>query len=240
MKSLPISPEVQSYVRAVAVALFGVVAAALGILAVGAFGDYFKVYPVYAPLMLTKLLGVDVLGALVPLAAVVLSAVVFTKLAKSPVKKLAVGLAISALLAFVLCHQTADGVAGYPLLYAFLVSIVSAGVNLYPKPNRGFRANLAASLALTVFCVPLSLFAVDLAYSPNYYGAVIGGNGLTDGLLMSTLYVPMAVAIVFSAITYVSVTFNLVKMSQTASNIKPLKKICTVASDNPTSQAYAE
>jgi hypothetical protein len=170
----------------------------------------------------------------------VLSAVVFTKLAKSPVKKLAVALAISALLAFVLCHQTTDGVAGYPLLYAFLVSMVSAGVNLYPKSASGFRANIAASLALTVFCIPFSLFAVDLAYSPNYYGAVIGGNGLTDGLLMSTLYAPMAVAIVFSAITYVSVTFNLVKMSQTASNIKPLKKIRAVASDNPTSQAYAE
>jgi hypothetical protein len=236
VKSLPISPEVQSYVRAVAVALFGVVAAALGILAVGAFGDYFKAYPVYAPLMLTKSLGVDILGALIPLAVVLLSAAVFIKLAKSPIKKLAVAFSISAILAFVLCHQTADGVAGYPLLYAFLASIVAAGVNLYPKPNIGFRA-LAASLALTVFCVPLSLFAVDLAYSPNYYGAVIGGNGLTDGLLMSTLYAPLAVAIVFSAVTYVSVTFNLVKISQTTSNIKPLKKIRTVASDNPTSQA---
>jgi hypothetical protein len=237
VKSLPISPEVQSYVRAIAVALFGVVAAALGILAVGAFGDYFKAYPVYTPLMLTKSLGVDFLGALVPLAAVVLSAVVFTKLAKSPIKKLAAALAISALFAFALCHQTADGVAGYPLLYAFLVSIVSAGVNLYPKPDSGFKTNTVASLALTLFCVPLSLFAVDLAYSPNYYGAVIGGNGLTDGLLMSTLYAPLAVAIVLSAITYVSVTFNLVKISQTASNIKPHKKFHAVASDNPTSQA---
>jgi hypothetical protein len=239
VKSLPVSPEVQAYIRAVSVALFSVVAAALGILAVGAFGDYFKAYPVYAPLILTKSLGVDILGALIPLAVVLLSVAAFIKFAKSPVKKLAVALAISALLAFGLCHQTADGVAGYPLLYAFLVSIVSAGVNLYPKPNIGFRA-LAASLALTVFCVPLSLFAVDLAYSPNYYGAVIGGNGLTDGLLMSTLYAPLAVAIVFSAITYVSVTFNLVKISQNASNIKSLKKIRTVASDNPTSQAYAE
>lgn len=233
---MPISPEVQTYIRAVAVALFGVVAAALGILAVGAFGDYFKAYPVYAPLMLTKSLGVDILGALIPLAVVLLSAAAFTKLAKSPVKKLAAAFSISALLAFALCHQTADGVAGYPLLYAFLASIVSAGVNLYPKPNSGFRANLAASLALTLFCVPLSLLAVDLAYSPNYYGAVIGGNGLTDGLLMSTLYTPLSVTIVYSAITYVSVTFNLVKMSQTASKVKSPKVLCTVTAENPTSQ----
>jgi hypothetical protein len=233
VKSLQISPEIQAYIRAVAVALFGVVAAAFGILAVGAFGDYFRAYPVYAPLMLTKSLGIDVLGALVPLIAVVVSAAVFIKIAKLPVKKLAVAFSISALLAFVLCHQTADGVAGYPLLYAFLASTVCAGVNLYPKPNSGLKTNIAASLALTLFCVPLSLFAVDLAYAPSFYGAVIGGNGLTDGLLISTLYAPLAVAIVFSAITYVSVTFNLVKMSQTASKVKPSKKFGALASDKP-------
>lgn len=237
MKSLTISPEVQSYIRAVAVALFGVVAAALGILAVGTFGDYFSAYPVYAPLMLTKSLGIDVLGALVPLVAVLLSAVIYSKLARSPVKKLAAAFLISALLAFVLCRQTADGVAGYPLLYAFIVSIVTAGVNLYHKPNSAFKTNIAASLALTLFCVPLSLFAVDLVYSPNFYGAVIGGNGLTDGLLMSTLYTPLAVAIVYSAITYVSVTFNLVKMSQNANKVETLKRFSALASDKPSRRA---
>lgn len=234
---MPISPEVQAYIRTVAVTLFAVVVSALGILAVGAYGDYFKDYPVYTPLMLTKSLGVDALGALVPLVAVVLSAVVFIKLAKSPVKKLAAAFAVSVLLAFVICRQTTDGVAGYPLLYAFLVSIVAAGVNLYPKLNGGVRANLVPSLALSIFCVPLSLLLVDLAYVPNFYGAVIGGNGLADGLLITTLYAPLAVAIVYSAITYVSVTFNLVKMSQTADNIKATKNSRRIATDNPTSQA---
>jgi hypothetical protein len=230
---MPISPEVQAYIRAVAVALFSVVAAALGILAVGAFGDHFKAFPVYTPLMLSKSLGVDLLGALVPLTAVVLSAVMFSKFASSPLKKLAVALSISILIAFGLCHQTTDGVAGYPLLYAFIVSIVAATVNLYPRPSNGLKSSLATAFALSIFCVPLSLFAVDLAYSPNFYGAVIGGNGLTDGLLMSTLYTPLTVAIVHSAATYISVTFNLVKINQVADNLKPHKTYRKTTTESP-------
>jgi hypothetical protein len=233
VRSLPISPEIKTYIRAVSIALFSVVAAALGILAVGTFGDYFRAYPVYTPLMLSKSLGVDLLGAFVPLVAVVLSAAAFFKLAKSSLKKLAVAFSISLLVAFGLCHQTADGVAGYPLLYAFIVSIVAAAVNLYPRPNNGLKSSLATAFALSIFCVPLSLFTVDLAYSPNFYGAVIGGNGLTDGLLISTLYTPLTVAIVHSAATYVSVTFNLVKINQAAGNLKPHKTYRKTTTESP-------
>lgn len=234
---MPISPEVQAYIRAVAVALFGVVASALGILAVGAFGDYFRAYPVYTPLMLTKSLGVDVLGAIIPLLAVALSAAVFLRIAKSPVRKLAAAFGISALLAFTICHQTADGVAGYPLLYAFLVSIVAAAVNLYPRRSCTLKSSITASLALAIFCVPLSLFLVDLAYVPNFYGALIGGNGLADGLILSTLYVPLTVAVVYSATTYISVTFNLVKMSQTAGKVKPPKEFAITPSESSSAEA---
>ncbi len=229
---MPVSAEVIAYIRSAAVALLGVVVATLGILAVGAFGDYYAAYPAYAPIMLTKTLGVDIYGALAPLVLVPLFAALFLKYVKSPFRKLALAFLVSTLLAFTICRQTADGVAGYPLLYAFLVSVVAAGVNLYPRPSRGLGANMFASLALTMFCVPLSLFAVDLAYSPYYVGAVIGGNGLTDGLLISTLYAPLSVAIVFSAVTYVNVTFNLVKMNQVANSVKQLKKL-RPATSNP-------
>jgi hypothetical protein len=235
---MPTNSGVISYVKAIAIALFCVVAATLGILAVGVFGDYYEAYPVNTPIMLTKTLGIDVLGAVIPLFIVCLSAVAFFKLAKSPLKKIALAFPLSALLAFILCHQTADGVAGSPLLYAFLASIIAAGVNLYSKPRNQLKASLFSSLALALFCIPLSIFTVDLAYSPFFSAAVIGGAGLTDGLLLATLYAPLSVAIVFSAITYISVTFNLVKMNQTASNIKPPKKFRAVTtSDNPTSQA---
>jgi hypothetical protein len=234
---MPANSGVVSYVKHVSVALFCVVAATLGILAVGVFGDYFEAYPVHTTIMLTKFYGLDALGALIPLVIVCLCALAFFKLAQSPLRKVAVAFPLSALLAFVLCHQTADGVAASPLLYAFLASIIAAGVNLYLKPRNSLKTDLAASLALAMFCVPLSIFTVDLAYAPFFSAAVIGGAGLTDGLHLATQYAPIKVAIVYSALTYISVTFNLVKMNQAASNMKPAKSFHTVPSDKPSSQA---
>lgn len=228
---MPANPKVLSYVKSVSIALFCVVAATLGILAVGVFGDYYEAYPVHTPIILTKTLGIDVLGAIVPLVIVCLSALAFFKLGKSPVKMLAVAFPLSVLFAFLLCHETADGIAGYPLLNAFLVSVIAAGVNLYSKPRNSAKASLAASLALALFCVPLSIIAVDLAYSTSFSAAVIGGAGLTDGILLATLYAPMTLAIVSSAVTYVSVTFNLVKISQVA-NSKQLSTLGKVSSEN--------
>jgi hypothetical protein len=234
---MPANSGVVSYVKSISVALFAVVTATLGILAVGVFGDYFEAYPVHTPIMLTNSLGMDVLGAVIPLFIVGLAALTFFKLAKSPIKKLALAFPISALLAFVLCHQTADGVAASPLLYAFLASIVAAGVNFSFKPRNSLKEGLAASLALAMFCVPLSIFTVDLAYAPFFSAAVIGGAGLTDGLLLATLYAPLTLATVYSALTYISVTFNLVKMNQAAGNMKPAESFHAVSSDKPSSQA---
>jgi hypothetical protein len=227
---MPTNPKVLSYVKSVSIALFSVVVATFGILAVGVFGDYYETYPVHTTIMLTGTLGIDVLGAVVPLFIVCLSVVAFFKLAKAPLKRFAVAFPVCVFLAFVLCHQTADGVAGLPLLYSFLASAVVAGVNLYFKPRAGLKASLAASLALALVCVPLSIFTVDLAYAPFFSAAVIGGAGLTDGILLATLYSLPTVAIVFSSVTYVWVTFNLVKMSQ-AGNCKQIKSFSRVASE---------
>jgi hypothetical protein len=236
---LPVSPEVLTYIRSAAVALLGVVVATLSILAVGVFGDYFEAYPVHMTIMLTKTFGVDVLGAVIPLALACFSALAFSKLTKLPLRKLAMAFPLSALLAFALCRQTADGVAGLPLLYAFFASVIAAGVTLYTKPRTGLKVSLASSLSLTLFCVPLSIFTVDLAYAPSFSAAVIGGAGLTDGILLATLYAPLTLAIVYSAVTYVSVTFNLVKMNQVANSIKPPKKFRSATSKSP-SQTIAE
>jgi hypothetical protein len=236
---MPTNPAVLTYVKSVSVALFAVVTATLGVLAVGVFGDYFETYPVHTTIMLTQLFGIDVLGALIPLAIACLSAVVFSKLTKSPLRKLAVAFPLSVLLAFVLCHQTADGVAGLPLLYAFLASVIAAGVTLNTKPRNGLKASITIMLALTMFCVPLSIFTVDLAYAPSFSAAVIGGAGLTDGILLATLYAPLTLAIVYSALTYISVTFNLVKINQAAEKLKSPKTFRTVTPDKSTGKASA-
>ncbi len=221
---MPFDPEAVSRFKGITVALLGIVAAALGIWLVGLFGDYFKINSIFTPVVLTNALGIDLLGAIVPIAAAIVALLVFLKTAKSPLKKLAITFSASVALAFLLCHETPDGIAGYPLLFALASSIAAAVVNLYPKPFVDLQKNFSSTLMLTLTCVPLSLSTVDLAYSPSFYGAVIGGNGLTDGLLISTLYAPFAMTGVFCALSYASQMVLLIKKSRAASKIESLAK----------------
>jgi hypothetical protein len=222
---LPFDPEAVLRFKAIVVALFGVIAAALGIWAVGLFGDYFEVNPFYAPVMVTDALGIDVLGAIVPIVGALVTLTVFLKTAKASLKKLVVAFFASVVLAFLLGHVTPDGLAGYPLLFALGSSIAAAVVNVFPKPFVELQKNFVFTAALTLACVPLSLFIADLTYSPSFYGAVIGGNGLTDGLLLSTLYAPLTVIGVFSVLSYVSQMILLIEKSRNQKNVAVAPKI---------------
>jgi hypothetical protein len=196
-----------------------VAAAAVGICAVGLFGDYFEAHPLYAPIMVTNSLGIDVLGALVPIAAALVALALFFKTTKTSTKKFAIAFAASIGLAFLFSHVTPDGLASLPLLFALGSGIAASAVNVYPKPFSGLQKNLAATTMLTVACVPLAMFVADLSYSPYFTSAVIGGNGLTDGLLLSTLYAPLTVTAVFAALSY---TAHMVLLIKTASGNKKI------------------
>jgi hypothetical protein len=230
VKYLPFEPEAVSRFKAVAVALLGVVAAAFGIWAVGMFGDYFEANPVYTPISITKALGIDVLGALIPVVVALSSLVIFLKTSKSPIKKLALAFFVSVVLAFLLCHSTPDGLAGYPLMFALGSTLAAVAVNVYPKPFVEMKKSFISSVLLILVCVPLSLFIVDLAYSPGFSGAVIGGNGLTDGLLLSTLYAPAVVVGVFFALLYANQMFLLVESTRGSNKTKSVVKTGAVLS----------
>ncbi len=226
---MPFDPQAVSRFKSVAVALLGVLAAALGIWAVGLFGDFFEANPIYTPIQFTEVLGIDVLGALVPIVAGLVFMLMFLRTPKAPIK-LTLAFIVSVSLAFLLCHLTPDGLAGYPLIFALGASLAATAVNVYPKPFVNLQKNLASTAMLTLACVPLSLFIVDLAYSTGFSGAVIGGNGLTDGVLLSTLYAPLAVIGVFFVLSYVSQMVLLVQATRSESKIPSAAKTCAVAS----------
>ncbi len=227
---MPFDPQAVLRFKSVAVALIGVLAAAMGVWAVGLFGDYFEANPHYSPIMVTPALGIDVLGALAPIAAALAALTVFLKTAKAPIKNFSLAFFICVALAFLLCRATPEGLAGYPLMFAVGSSVTAAAVNVYPKPFVDLQRKFFSAAMLTVACVPLSLFLVDLAYSPSFFGAVIGGNGLTDGLLLSTLYAPEAVTGVFFAIFYASQMVLLVQATRSPSKVQPSTKTGVVAS----------
>lgn len=222
-----VNPESVLHFKKIAVPLVAVVAAAVGICAVGLFGDYFEAHPLYASIMLTDSLGIDVLGALAPIAVALAALAAFFITAKAPIKKFAISFTISIGLAFLFSHVTPDGLASLPLLFALGSGIAASALNVYPKPFSGLQKNLVATTMLTVACVPLAMFVADLSYSPYFTSAVIGGNGLTDGLLLSTLYAPLTVTAVFAALSY---TAHMVLLIKTASDNK---KIVTSLKTNP-------
>lgn len=228
--SLLFDPKVVLRFKGVVVALLGILAAALGIWVVGLFGDYFEANPFYAPLLLTNALGVDMLGAVAPVVAAFVALLVLLKTGKASLKRFAAAFFVSVALAFLLCHITPEGLAGYPFLFALGSSLAAASVNVYPKPFVDLQKNFASTTALALACVPLSLFITDLAYLPYFSSAVIGGAGLTDGLLLSTLYAPLTVAGVFFALTYTSQMILLVEATRSAGKMRLPAKTGTVSS----------
>lgn len=228
--------NVKLYFKGVTYALLGVVVAVLGVIAVGVFMDYFEVNPFNVMVKLSTSLGIDVFGAVIPIVVGLIAAALFIKF-KFPIKKLAIAIVSSVLLAFLICQVTADGVVGYSLLFAIVASAVVAAVNVFPKPFVDLKKNFVASLMLTLVCVPLSLTMVDLFYSSYFANAVIGGKGLSDGVLISTLYVPISVTGVFSVLMYVSQTTWLVGRYLTVSTIRPRERMNTVVSEVQNSQA---
>jgi hypothetical protein len=212
---MPVSSDAKLYIKSVVVALLGAVAAALGIVAVGFFGDYFKANPYYAPILITDSLGIDVFGAIVPVfVGLVCAGLLFCL--RFSLKKYIAALAASVVLAFVLSRLTDEGLVGYPLLFAITTAVVIVALNYYSKPFTNLK-KILTSFLLALSCVPIALIMLDLAYSTVFPNAVLGGNGLTDGILISTLYAPFALTGALSVVSYVSETVLLIKKQQAAS-----------------------
>jgi hypothetical protein len=168
-------------------------------------------HPLYGTVALSGSIGIDLYGAIVPIIIAIISAAIFFRNTRAPAKKFAVSFLLSLVLAFLLCHPTDEGLSGVPLLFALLASSVVAAVNVYPKPFGELKRNFSSSLLLTLICVPLSLLFVDIVYSTFFDSSIIGGGGLSDGFLLSTLYTPFSVIVVFSALAYLSQIIQLVR-----------------------------
>jgi dolichyl-phosphate-mannose--protein O-mannosyl transferase len=229
---MPISQSAKQYVRGITFALLGIVAAVLGIVAVGFFSDYFTAHPALAAIAISETLGIDVFGAVIPLTMAVISAALFVKAVNFSTRRFTEAFLASVTLAFLLFHASGEGVEGYSLLYALLVGAVTVAVNVFTKRSVGYRKKYVDSVLLGLACAPLSIFVVDLFYSGSFIGSVIGGNGLADALFISTLYVPLAVTAAFSVLAYVSQTVWLVRKSRSVELMQSRPSIPVAAEDS--------
>ncbi|MGD6806960.1 MAG: hypothetical protein ACQCN4_08385, partial [Candidatus Bathyarchaeia archaeon] len=85
---MPVSIIAKRYLRGVTIALLGVAVAVLGITAVGLFSDYFEAHPLSATFMLSNSLGIDVIGAIVPMIVCFAAAALYIKYSKAPTRRL--------------------------------------------------------------------------------------------------------------------------------------------------------
>jgi hypothetical protein len=225
-----VSLDAKLYLRYAAVSMLGGVAATLGTIAVGLFGDYYQAHPYCNPIPLTGSLSIDVFGAAAPIFAGLLCAVLLLGLSRFPLKKFGVALAVSIVFGFSFSRLTAEGLAGYPMLFAVATAAATAALTFYPASHVSLPRKFFASTMLVLCCVPLSLLLVDLIYAPAFEKAIIGGKGLTDGILLSTLYSPFALTAIVSAAMYMSQTVLLIKKNRTGSK-KPSSPAISLPSE---------
>jgi signal transduction histidine kinase len=215
VNAMPTDANATSHVKEIGLALSGILMAVAGFFIVGVFSDYFALHQTLAAFALSQRLSIDMFGAGAPVAVGVAAAGLLIGYFKGSVKRLAAAWAISVGLAFGFFRLTSEGVSGSPLAFALAASAVAVAVFALPKPRGRTQRMLALGLMATVCCVPLALFTVDLTYAVQVAGGVIGGKGLSDAVLIATLYAPLAAAAEVCAAVYVRETWGLLRKQQT-------------------------
>ena len=101
-------------------------------------------------------------------------------------------------IALTVSQVTAEGLMINPGIFLFGVSsivviFVAFSMRFKKKSVRGLKESYVSSLLVASSCIPFSLLIADLYNFHFFNNAIIGGNGLADGVLLSTLYSPFTV-----------------------------------------------
>jgi hypothetical protein len=152
-------------------------------------------------------LKVDIFGAGLPLFIGLACATLYLRQGGAKVTY-ALCFLFSLAIAFAVSHVTAEGLMINPAIILFGVStivvfFVPFFMWLKKKSVWEFKESYVQSLLVASSCIPFSFGIVDLCYFPFFNNAVIGGNGLADGVLLSTMYSPFTItliALIFSLV----------------------------------------
>jgi hypothetical protein len=149
--------------------------------------------------------GFDVLGFVLPLIILLTCTVFYFKKAL-PKLIYFLGFTSSFFIAFFSSAIANNrGLMNNPALTPFSVA-------LRKKSIWQLKENYIASLLLGLSCIPLGLIALDFYALPLFYKGVIGGNGLSDGVLLSALYTPLTVTFLFSIFSIILIASRQIKV----------------------------
>jgi len=168
-------------------------------------------------------LKIDVFGAILPLSIGLACAVLYLKQGGAKMTYILCFL-LSLAMALAVSQVTAEGLMINPGIFLFGVSsivviFVAFSMRFKRKSVCGLKESYVSSLLVASSCIPFSLVIADLCNFHLFNNAIIGGNGLADGVLLSTLYSPFTV-------TQIMLIFSLVL--QAASQTPFLRRVCGI------------
>ena len=179
----------------------------LGVLIVSLYSTFFTTHKFLTPISVTMNLKIDVFGALLPLSIGLACAALYFRRGGA---KMTYSLCFlfSLAIALTVSQVTAEGLTINPGIFLFGVSIIIAlfvplSMRFKKKSVLGFKESYVQSLLVACSCIPFSLVIADLFNFHFFNNAIIGGNGLADGVLLSTIYSPFTVtqiALIFSLV----------------------------------------
>ena len=181
---------VQPLIRKMAFGIIILVLATIGFYAIGLYWDYVSVHNALLNFKITSKVSVDFYGGIIPfIVGSVATSIYFS--CKFSAKKLLVVFIILLIFGFAIFHITEEGLAGYPIVFALLSGLASSLLMFSTKPFLETKRKMAASTLTSLSCAPLSIIAIDIVFIPLFDNATVGGNGLSDGVLISMLYSPL-------------------------------------------------
>jgi hypothetical protein len=172
----------------------------LGTYLIGLYSTFFTAHKFLAPISLTMNIKMDILGGVLPLL-IGLTCIALYLWQGGSNTTYALCFLFSLAIAFAATSVTADSLIINPAVPLFGVSIVvvflvRSFVRVRRKSILEDKESYVSSLLVAASCIPFSLILVDLCYSPFFNNVVVGGNGLADGVLLTTMYSPFTIALI--------------------------------------------
>lgn len=205
--------------------IFAMVFLFLGIYAILLYGNYFNDHKITYPIDFGLKFKVDLYGAVLPFFIALITLTLFLRQKIFPrLISLFCYLAVFLLtLAIAISGSTPEaiGLMTNPLLLSTLVSIVVISLfclfsALQRKPVwslNSYKVCLLVACSATIF----SMLIVDLIATtfalPYLANPIIGGNGLSDGVLLLGMYTPLTLSLV-SLIPWISANIRLQLMRE--------------------------
>jgi len=168
-----------------------------GIYIVGQYSKHFSANKIVAPVSVGGGLSIDILGAIVPVVIGVFSTIIFFYL-KISWKKYLTFFVFSFFLNYSTGKIVPGGFFNKPLENVLFVSLIVVLVALGKNPLTETWKKLSYSFVIVLSVIPLTLFLSDFFVAPLFAEPTIGGAGLADGILVSTVYSPFVTSLIAS------------------------------------------